>query len=204
MLCFSPNPRSSRGRVLHETPQLAGVGYHRVGDSGSVHQPPPQWYPPTPGPVPRDFPTQTCRGDPGHATTPSRPQPRTTPPHHTFGRGRDGAGRTGITYGTPHRYPGCVLFKSAALSLRGLRVPWLLRLWESKPLFTILLAPEASTFRVFWMFPNPGFKNSGLCSRGSSKFMELVENVDETNIFHDLSGENHGKCWFYQHVQQFP
>ena len=54
------------------------------------------------------------------------------------------------------RYLGCVLFKSAALSLVCVRVPWLLRLWETKPLFTILLAPEASKFRIYWMFLNSG------------------------------------------------
>ena len=41
-------------------------------------------------------------------------------------------------------------------------------------------------------------QNMGTGGRGS------MEIVGFTNIFHDFPETNRGKCWFYQHFQQFP
>ena len=38
----------------------------------------------------------------------------------------------------------------------------------------------------------------------SPKFKAVVGDAGKTNIFRDLFVVNHGKCWLYQHVQQFP
>ena len=79
-----------------------------------------------------------------------------------------------IWYPASRTYRLCPL-KSAALSLICVRVPWLLRLWESKPLFT-LLAPEAS--KILDLLDVSQLRvHYGLCSRGSSKLMEIVGNV---------------------------
>ena len=95
-------------------------------------------------------------------------------------------------YGTPRRYPGCVLFQSNALSLMFVCVPSSLRLWESK--FSFTMAPEASKCSVYC-----------ICAPElSPSFMECAGNVGKTNIFYDLSVGNHENCWFYQHFQQFP
>ena len=81
-------------------------------------------------------------------------------------------------------YLGCVLFKSAAFpNMRS--CPGLLRLGESKSLFTILLTP-----RLLYLWFTGCFLTQGslwVLLRGFSKFLGIVGNVGKTNVFHYLS-----------------
>ena len=94
-------------------------------------------------------------------------------------------------YMVPHppRYPGCVLFRSDALSL--MFVVFLGRCVSGKANFRLLWLPMllSSAFTVF-LFP-----------KSFSKIIERAGNLGKTNNFRDLFVGNHGNCWFYEHFQ---
>ena len=54
------------------------------------------------------------------------------------------------------------------------------------------------------MVPPPPVPRSALVPQEHEHQRESMEIVGFTNIFHDFPETNHGKCWFYQHFQQFP